>query len=70
MTTDTDEAYWKIEQHAHSVMSMYKTYKTESRGSQWAFNTERQVCRDCLESMKRYGLIKDYDLHECKIYME
>ena len=69
MPSETDEVYWKIEQHDNSIMNMWKNY-SETKYDLWRFISERQVCRDCLESMKRSGLIKDYDLHECKIFME
>ena len=73
MTTqdDVDEAYWKIEQCANEIMGLYQFFKKQSGGSCWAYAKERQCYRDCLESMKRQGLIKDYWLDDGgKIYME
>ena len=70
MPSELDEVYWKIEDCAKTIMQMYKIYYLESKDSMRRFVSEKQVIRDCLESMKRSGLIKDYDLYEYTISME
>lgn len=63
MTHETNEAYWKIEQHAKEIMKMYRFYsQQEPNPGSFRFFTEKQCFRDCLESMKRNGLIADYSL--------
>ena len=61
-THEEDECYWKIQQHAKSMMSMYQNFARESGPGDFRFVTEKQCYRDCLQSMKRHGLIRDYDL--------
>ena len=69
---ETDEAYFKIEQHAKQMMRIYKDFardaKVSSPGS-FRFLTEKQCYRDCLESMKRNGLIRDYNLSTGEILL-
>ena len=52
----------KIICHAHSVMTMYKDVGKDFECGGLECVIRKQSYRDSLESMKRYGLIKDYDL--------
>ena len=61
-THEKDEAYWKIQQHAKQMMKIYQDFARESSPGSFRFVTEKQCYRDCLESMKRNGLIRGYDL--------
>ena len=54
----------KIAVHASTILGMYKTYHIEACGDLWKFNIEKQICRDCMESMRRSGLIGDYNLSD------
>ena len=72
MTTeyDIEEPYWKIEQHAKEIMNMYRFYsKQEPNPGSFRFFTEKQCFRDCLESMKRNGLIVNYCLSTGEIIL-
>ena len=69
---ETDEAYFKIEQHAKQMMEIYQNFAKDAKSSSpgsFRFVTEKQCYRDCLESMKRNGLIRDYDLKTGEILL-
>jgi len=61
----------KIICHAHNMMDMYKNYYTafdEEFFNEHERSIRTQGYRDALESMKRYGLIKDYDFEKGTIH--
>ena len=66
---ETDEAYFKIEQHAKQMMKIYQDFARESSPGSFRFLTEKQCYRDCLESMKRNGLIRGYSLDTGEIFV-
>lgn len=74
MSSEVDEVYWKIEQHANSIMEKYSVSryffitefdadkKENHRIKMWCFH-------QCLDSMKSNGLIQDYDLSSGGIFL-
>ena len=66
---EADEAYFKIEQHAKQMMKIYQDFARESSPGSFRFLTEKQCYRDCLESMKRNGLIRGYSLDTGEIFV-
>lgn len=74
MSSELDEVYWKIEQHADSIMDKYSSAryffisesdsdrKEKHRIQMWCFHR-------CLDSMKSNGLIQDYDLSSGEVLL-
>ena len=61
----------KIRSHVNFVMDSYQFYrKQESDPGGLRFLTEKQVYRDCLESLKRNKIIFMYDLSTGEIFYE
>jgi hypothetical protein len=55
----------RINAHAKSIMYMYKTYSSNNpTNDPWHNRIEKQMMRDCLQSMHYHKLINDYNLHE------
>ena len=69
MSSELDEVYWKIEQHAKDLMNLYRNFSKESGPGDFRFVTEKQCYRDSLQSMKRNGLINDFDLSTGEILL-
>jgi hypothetical protein len=57
----------RVNKHSIQMMYMYKLWKRDAGNDQWLYLSERQAFRDSLESMKRCGLIQDYDLEKFTI---
>ena len=61
----------KIRKHVNFVMDSYQFYRKQKPDpGSFRFLTEKQVYRDCLESLKRNKIIFMYDLSTGEIFYE
>lgn len=61
MSNEASMYDFKIAQHANEIMIMYRQYDEKAYGHPLLFSIEKDICVKCLESMKCYGLIANYD---------
>ena len=61
----------RVRCHARFLMDMYQFFrKQEPDPGSFRFLTEKQVYRDCLESLKQNQIISDYNLSTGEILYE
>ena len=65
--TDAIDMYKSINTHALHMIQFFKSFADLAGNDSWSHRQEKQDFRDALESMKRSGLILDYDLAEFTI---
>ena len=64
---DADDMYKSINTHALHMIQFFKSFADLAGKDMWLHRQEKQDFRDALESMKRSGLIIDYNLAEFTI---